>query len=400
VDFSEKRIAVFEPRPDLETNPTLVCLLRSLKEEGAEIDLFMPDSNDYPAVGMNLRRYPFPEPWRYWYFGIRSTLRSWRQQYHREVEIGQVFARRKYDLVFGIDSAGVVMGFKYAKRFNLPLIYLSFEISFWDELSLGSEIKEKRQECSASRFADLIIIQDEDRGHLLATENRLTQKKFEYLPVSADGIIRIKHPNYLRERYRIPDGQMLVLHSGSFGDWTYGYELLDSVMCWPKDFILVIHMRNKPDHADEYVRKIRAGCPVRFIFSEEPLTFNDHQELVASADIGLALYKPIIGLPYGQKNIEHIGLASGKLSSYMKYGLPVISVNQKFHAALLKEYAFGEVIASFAEMPAALIRIKTNYAYHRREARRLFSEKLDFDLHWPRVKRRLLDIIERDRDKV
>ena len=78
----------------------------------------------------------------------------------------------------------------------------------------------------------------------------------------------------------------------------------------------------------------------------------------------------------------------------MKYGLPVISVSQQTYAQLLVDYAFGENLDSFSEMPAALNRVRSNYAHHRVEAQRLFSEKLDFDIHWPRLSARLLEVLK------
>jgi hypothetical protein len=45
-------------------------------------------------------------------------------------------------------------------------------------------------------------------------------------------------------------------------------------------------------------------------------------------------------------------------------------------------------------MPEALNRVRSNYAHHRVEANRLFSEKLNFDIHWPQLAARLLEIMK------
>jgi hypothetical protein len=45
-------------------------------------------------------------------------------------------------------------------------------------------------------------------------------------------------------------------------------------------------------------------------------------------------------------------------------------------------------------MPEALMRVRKNYARHQAEAKRMFSEKLDFDIYWPRLAIRLLEVIK------
>jgi hypothetical protein len=129
------------------------------------------------------------------------------------------------------------------------------------------------------------------------------------------------------------------------------------------------------------------------IFSSEPLSAGEYGEMLASADIGLSLYKSVPGSRYTQKNVQTIGLSSGKFAFYMKYGLPVVSSRQPMYAQLVKEYRFGEDIGTVSELPSALSRVKLHSSHHRSEAVRLFSEKLDFRMHWPRLAERLLQVM-------
>ena len=115
--------------------------------------------------------------------------------------------------------------------------------------------------------------------------------------------------------------------------------------------------------------------------------------MVASADLGLVLYKTIPGSIFRQKNIECIGLASGKFSHYAKQGLPIVSIGQQTYADLLVDYEFGENLSSFDEMPDALSRIRTRQEWHSAEARRLYSERLDFDVHWPTIASRFEEVM-------
>jgi len=389
--FNRRRIAIFEPHPDFATNPSLVCLSEALTRSGARVDVMMPDNGNYPPVDSRLTRYPYPRNCQLWFGGIRATLRGWRERAEL-LRTAFLFASGAYDLILGIDNDGIINGYKYAKRFDVPLIYLSLEISFRDELLAIVEIKEKELECTASQFADLVIIQDQWRAKLLADENGLSPEKFEYLPVSPRGSQLVKESDYLRRRFNISENQTIVLHSGSFADWTYADELLDNVSTWPEGFVLVVHTRYKPGNTDKYVQAIQEAKLPNVFLSVEPLPQNEYEQLVASANIGLVLYKPM-AYRYALKNIQTIGFSSGKFSVYMKYGLPIISIGQQTYTQLLAGYAFGENLTSFQEIPAALQRVRAKYAHHQAEAQRLFYEKLDFDIHWPRLTARILEVL-------
>lgn len=391
--FNSRRIAIFEPHADLATNPCMVCLLEALARSGARVDVLMPTPGRYPEIHGRVTRYPFPMRFSLWRTGIRTTLQGWLE-FFLGMRVERIFAAGAYDLIIGIDSAGIISGYEYAKRYDVPLVYLSFEISFRDELSSKAELEEKERECHASQFANLVIIQDKWRARLLSDENDLYLEKFEYMPVSPASSPSIQASDYLRRRFNIPKRQTIVLHSGSFAAWTCADELIENVATWPEGFLLIVHTRYIPGKTDRYIHTVRKAKLSNVVLSTEPLPADDYEQLVASADIGLVSYKPVPRSRFGQKNLQTIGLSSGKFSFYMKYGLPVISIGQQSYQELLKAYAFGENVSSFSEMPAALMRVRTNYDQHQAEARRLFSEKLDFDIHWPRLEARLLEVLK------
>ena len=393
--FDDRRIAIFEPSPDLMTNPSLACLLEALTCGGARVDVMMPDTGDLLSIGGKVARYRVPLGLALWRGDIRRSIAGWLERFGlQRLRLEQKFAAGAYGLILGIDSGGLIRAFRYAKRFRVPLVYLCFEIFFRDELSSDVEVVEKERETVASKHAQLVIIQDPWRAELLAAENGLSLEKFEYLPVSPGGFRRAGTSDYLRRRFNLSDKQSIVLHSGSFAEWTFAEELIESAITWPQDFVLVIHTRDKSSLTDKFTRAFQKVKCANVFLSTEQLPIDEYEQIVASADIGLVLYKPMPPSRFLQKNIQNIGLSSGKFSFYMKYGIPVISIAQKSYDELLKDYSFGENITFFDEMPEALRRIRSNYAHHRAEAKRLFEEKLDFDIHWPKVAARLLKIMK------
>jgi hypothetical protein len=391
-EFTNRRIAIFEPRGDIITNPSLMCLIDAFHRSGAKIDVMMPSDRQYHSLAGFANRFPFPKDFCLWEGSIHKSLVSLKEQFQL-LQLNRSFDSGAYDLILGVNSEGLIKGYEYAKHYGIPLVYVSFELFFRDEISGNKDIDEKKTECIASQHSDLIIIQDGLRAQLLADENNLQKEKFAYLPVSPAGVPAVHASDYCRRRFNISDGQRVVLHSSSFRSWTYADELVENIASWPDSFTLVIHTRYRPKKTDKYIKMAKDADPSRICISTEPLGVYEHEQLVASADIGLVMYKSVSHLRYTQKNIQNIGLSSGKFSFYMKYGLPVISIGQPYYEELLSDYDFGENIRDLDEMPAALDRVHRNLAHHQAEARRLFSERLDFNIHWPEVSERLLGIL-------
>jgi len=397
--FNNKNIAFFNPRQDFATNPSLLCLTEEFIKHNAHVDVYMPGlymrgCGRYPPLEGNISQYPFPRKLEFWAGEVGKTLSNWKWYFvHSSWKAERILKEKKYDLVFGIDSEGIIAAYQYASRNRVPIVYICYEIIFRDELLRRSDYKEKDSEIKASQRADMVIIQDKWRAKLLADENNLDEQQFIYLPVSPRSSSTIQRTNYLRKRFNIPNGKIVVLHSGSFEDWTYAEELIDSVPKWPEKVVLVIHTRYSPVKKHKYISRIQENNFENIILSTEPLYRQAYEQMVASADIGLVLYKKRPVFKSLQKNIETIGFSSGKFSYYMKYGLPVIAAGGGTYHELLKEYHFGISLNSFDEMPEALSKVISCYQKHSDEAKRLFSEKLAFDLYWPATSRKLAHLL-------
>jgi glycosyltransferase involved in cell wall biosynthesis len=393
VSFKNCRIAIFEPNKDLATNPTLTCLIESLAEEGARIDVIMPFDSIYPQFKGFATIYPYPEKSASWKGNLKETLK-YLAKFLRTKKNKPLMNYKKYDLIMGINSEGLVKSYQFARQFEIPLVYISFEMAFRDEISDNRDILEKQSECTACQYADLVIIQDKLRAGLLAVENKISSKKFDYLPVSPSGLSTAKKTNYFHTRFNISGDKTIILHSGSFRSWTCAEELVESASSWPDNYVLVVHTRYKPIRRDEHIKIVQDSRLSNLVLSTEPLDINEYEQLVASADIGLVLYKSVANLKYTGKNLQNIGLSSGKFSFYMKCGLPVITYRQKSYEELLKSYSFGINIQNFNDMPDAINKISNNYSHFSDESRRLYSEKLDFNIHWPKISKRFLEIMQ------
>ena len=391
--FNNFNVAIFEPYCDFSTNPTLMALTVKLIRLGANIDLYSPGFGNYPGIQLPINQFVFPYRPRLWCYGPKRTWQNWKRYFlTRAWRSHRSLKKIKYDLVLGIDHEGIIAAWEFARKANVPMLYLSFELMFRDELKKFSEVKEKQDEIRCSRQADIIVIQDERRAKLLINENSIDENKIVYLPVSP-GYSKPITSDYLRNKFQIPLDKKIVLHSGSFEKWTYPNELINSLQSWPANVLLVIHTRDNPKNRNPYINRLRISKPANLILSTEPLGQVEYEEMVASADIGLILYKPLLQGRVLQKNIEFIGLASGKFSHYMKHGLPVISIRQKCYSELLKKYKFGIDIPDFSLMGESIAKILNNYEQYKSQASRLFLERLDFEANWKPLEKRLTSIL-------
>jgi hypothetical protein len=381
-EFAGRRVAVFEPNGSLTTNPTLHGLVHGLVSAGASVDLWTPGGSGDPFPDEPVHTRAFLRPRAIESGGLRATLRTLLDEGLRR-RTARRFTDTDYDLAIGVDSAGLIAALPHARRHGVPLVYLSFEIFFESELTDSKDIREKALERRAHASASLTVVQDELRAGLLAVENGVDAGAMALVPVAPGGPVVTRQSDYLRDRLGIPSDKTIVLHSGSFAPWTYSDELLGSVSDWPSSHVLVVH-----GHLGSHVTR-GAGPGDRVYYSQGPLPPDEYAEMVSSADIGLALYKPVGPSRFTQGNVANIGLASGKFGAYMRSGLPTISVAQSTYADLLGEYGFGADVSSMSDLPDALAAVSENAAAHGLEAHRLFAERLDFELHWPGLRIRL-----------
>ena len=84
------------------------------------------------------------------------------------------------------------------------------------------------------------LLRAQQREELLRSENRLSRHDMFYLPVAPSAYPMVKKNDYIREKYNISKNELIVIHAGSFGTWTYAEELIDSMRHWPDNIVLLI----------------------------------------------------------------------------------------------------------------------------------------------------------------
>ena len=376
------RIAIFQPNEDTFTNPTLVNFFKRLATFDFDIDLYTVPTSKRKSVFLQENLFQFST-----YPILRIVWGNSRTEYRRRlsyllnnIKFHTNIRNKKYDLVFAIDSDGLIAAYQLIKRNPAPLFYFAFEIFFQHELCSSQEKRVKSWEIKASKFIDCVIISDEQRWKLLKRENDSPHKDVIYMPVAPAGPSERKKTAFLRKKLNISLGKKIVLFSQSLGSWTSVAELVEQAHTWSDKFILVIHSRNFVNNP-KFLENIDTKCdPSKVKFDLEPVPFDKYPELVSSADIGLVLRKPSTS-KYTGDNIRYMGLSSGTLSTYMKHGLPVVSNNEQSHRGIFLEHGCGIYIKELSEIKEALHVIELKYESMRNNCFVFFEDVLNFDNH-------------------
>jgi hypothetical protein len=144
---------------------------------------------------------------------------------------------------------------------------------------------------------------------------------------------------------------------------------------WPINWVLVLHDRygQLPDFLAKLVDK---NAHV-FISKATINTPRELEKLICSADVGIGLYQSNFNSYYEGKNLVFLGLASGKLITYLKYGVPVITNEIGQLSDIIRDNNLGLVVSSVDKINLAEI---DNIKDCRRNCMEYFEKHLSFNL--------------------
>jgi O-antigen biosynthesis protein len=246
-----------------------------------------------------------------------------------------------YDLIIGIDR-GVIEAAVIARHYGVPLALISYEIFFKDECPPGFN----DPMIDACRDIVFATCQDSLRSRLLCEEYGIPADKVLRMPVAGRGFRGAgPKPRRLHETFGFAADVRTVLHMGSFDHWTRAPFLLQSSHAWPSGWALVIHARYglRPALRDLVQR---LSHPERVFVSEAKFgSLPQMTDFIRSADLGLALYQPTYANRWQGRNIDCIGLGSGKISTYLQHGVPVATHDLGEISDWLRFYGAGQVFA-------------------------------------------------------
>jgi hypothetical protein len=355
-------IMIFMTEGLIESVPSLRELVSFLAENGHRVNLVCPADNRFHRLSItdpNVELTPIPLRRGRGKLDRLRSLTGWIGDACKvKTAPGTVF--------IGVDAEGLMMARIAAGRCRGRLVYYSLEIlCLSDCRSLGNRlIKTIERRCH--RRAEFTVIQDPHRGALLAEENQLSGRPTIYVPNSSGGPPSTIKSDYLRQRLALTPATRIALHAGTIADWSDSERLARTVSSWPDDWVLVFQCRQRPD--DEYGKRVLALADQRRVWVlTQPLDAPELRQLVASADVGIALYAPLPGHHIGGKNVAVMGKSSGKIATYLQQGLPVIATD---HPSLdyIRRHNAGRMIARADQVAQVLPEVVADYSGFSRRA--------------------------------
>jgi glycosyltransferase involved in cell wall biosynthesis len=410
------RLAIVYPRANLDTVPSLIGAAEQLAAAGHDVEVFtyrqagQPDP-EFSSTRIRLRSLGVEGLADYSTATLRGAVKrvGWLPSVARAPLVrtynvlgaglaggSRLAARARsavaehetpYACVIGVDPDGLAHAHRLAR--GAPLGYYSLELLLSYELSTPLDRQLKAQEKALSQQAAFVIVQDAERGRLLAEDNNLDWSRMVLVPNAPPGPARRQPSRYWHARFALPDEARVVIHSGSLGDWTGIETIVESVSTWPEDWVLVIHTRFDAE-SSAYVDGLRTRAdPRRVYFSLKPVPRQEYDPLIDGADVGLAFYVPQSGSAFTQRNVQTIGLSSGKLAYYLRAGLPVIVNRAASIAEVVDAQQIGVSVSSAQDIGSALRQVSNAYSAYSAAATRFFDQHLDFNRAFDEVLHRV-----------
>ncbi len=109
--------------------------------------------------------------------------------------------------------------------------------------------------------------------------------------------------------------------------------------------------------------------------------------VLAGVSVGLAFYEPDFSGSYTGKNLNYLGFSSGKISTYLRYGVPVILNDIGLYAKEAEQFRLGCLVQWVDHIKHKLEKVSSEE--YQNNARCYFSKNLDFNIY----KKDILSII-------
>jgi hypothetical protein len=390
-------ILIIYPYSSLDANPTITLLLESLAERNVYVDVLAgqreafampPESFLTPESfgnSIHLEFLPFDFFFRWWSplkglplrLASRLVFSPRHANYPMRFDhaIFKYIHARRYSVIIGVDPHGLILADALNRWAKKPLVYISFEILFSDDVDTARDQDLMRKERAACRHTSLVLIQDQERAEVFCRETSVPYERILMVPV-APPPQEVRKSSLLRSSLRIPTNARIVLFCGNLQSWSSRDELSEMVSYWPDNYRLVIHNRSRVQRTlQRYLNKLAETGKI--MVSAEPVGRKEMCDLVSSADFGLAPYKPVPGDVWTGNNIYHLGFASGKVSHYALCGLPILARPLPVFEREFSQYQCGKIYRRLADTGPLLEEMSRNYSHYSQEAVRFYHERLN-----------------------
>jgi glycosyltransferase involved in cell wall biosynthesis len=306
---------------------------------------------------------------------LRHTLSTYAESIASNIDITH------YKCFIGVEPAGMMVAGILGAKFSVPFVYYNMELHTIADIISPYEWAAKSIERDFQVKALFTITQDDERARIMMAENSIPADNFITIPVCADGAPFKNKTDMLRSKFGFGSDKIIVLYAGFIGEWAMCEEMVAAAKSWPDKYVLVLHSHGINNNA--YINKLKKNAGRNVFFSDVPISYDELSAFLASADVGVALYKDL------GANFTLISSASGKLAHYLKSGLPVIVNSYPGISRIMDQYKCGLAIDDPNAIVDAINKICDNYEEMHQGAFNCYENEYRFSRHFEKILKKL-----------
>jgi tetratricopeptide (TPR) repeat protein len=391
-----KKILLIHPEGNVNNNPNLTGIVEILCENGYKVEIVSPHrpeiSQKRPCPGSSINLIDVPNFSQAYYFPFVIPTALYGQPESLNSYIRQTFG--VMDLVIGIDR-GIIEASFIAQTLNIPFGLISYEICFVEET--GSEFKEP--EIAACQGVSFAVCQDKVRSLQLSRENNIRPDLFIEIPVAGRGFRPASQRAFrIHDSLKFSHSTKIALYMGSIADpWSMIDDLLKTIPDWPSEWILLLHHRYGNREFQPIVHRYPSifNSGKVFISPFQQLDFEELPQILHDVDLGLALYTPLKNNISAGNNLKYLGMASGKIATYLQHGLPILVNEIGIWSDTVINFDIGVVIQSASDIPVFLRNLSAkHFEKYRGNIRKFFDSGFDLNLTIQPLLQRLSELLQ------
>lgn len=254
-----------------------------------------------------------------------------------------------------------------------PIVFYSLEIRLKEDNETYFLEEETRKNGSMKLVSHIIIQSEERLDYLLQNYGLKKDMPAFILPVTYKGAKETVRTNFFYERLSIDKNKKICLHVGGIIPELNSIEMALAFKHLP-DWTLVFQGYKDEAYFEKFNEAITkeglTNIYVSDFFADKP---EDLSTVVSSCHAGIAWYADI------SENMRTAAYSSGKISMYLKCGLPVVANNYPSFKRLVEGNECGVCMGSFDELPQALTKVEENYSSMQQQAFALYEKQFRFE---------------------
>lgn len=282
--------------------------------------------------------------------------------------------------IFAGGVRGLISAYFYSFFRPIPIVNYQTELYIENKLDTKGAALFKAIERRAAQKSLITIEHDEQRSELLCADLHIDRSKVVIVPNAPFGPAVLASSHYLYDSLGIDHRYKLLLNPGSLSEFFDSSRAVQISQRLGAEWLCVIHSAQPRTLDDPYIEKlVSLNQCTKVQFSLDPIPYSEINDLLGSARIGLVLYSSQMG-----QNTASVGLASGKLSHFLKLGVPVIVSDLPGLADFVRQHQVGEVLTD-DDLPSLVDKIDRNIDDYRKRCVKCFDEHLAYEVSFAKV---------------